>query len=89
MNMYTRQFLETILFLILEHERKLLFENTKNVILIRLYALLKPFKWYKFGFFVIYNIIQIRNAVLILNRIILLLQYGFRRSNGASVIVLI
>ena len=41
------------------------------------------------GIFVIYNIIQIRNAVLILNRIILLLQYRLLRSNGASVIVLI
>ena len=42
------------------------------------------------GIFVIYNIIQIRNnAVLIINRIILLLQYRLLRSNGASVIVLI
>ena len=30
---------------------KITFENTKNVILIRSYALLKPFKWYKFGHF--------------------------------------
>ena len=65
--MYTRQFLQTILFLILEHERKLLFENTKNVILIRSYALLRPFKWYKFGHFcnLQYNT-DSQNAVLIL-----------------------